>query len=214
MHPVRFNPIRHKWTLVDTFDTQPGRARYQTNPIRPPLALSSINAMETERLYLLPWHVDDWTAFRPIAADPEVMRYITGGIPWDDDQIVAFIRRQITQHEEHGFCLWKLVEKTSSRLIGFCGLQPVNLEGVTEIEIGWWLARDRWGLGLATEAARHALADAVERSGVNRVIAIARPANAASRHVMEKLGMRYERDAVHKEVPVVVYSLFARPASV
>jgi len=51
--------------------------------------------LETQRLILDTWQSADWTAFRPIATDVEVMRYITGGVPWSDEQIRSFVDRQI-----------------------------------------------------------------------------------------------------------------------
>jgi ribosomal-protein-alanine N-acetyltransferase len=89
-------------------------------------------------------------------------------------------------------------------LIGFCGLQP--LPESEEIEIGWWLARDWWGRGLATEAARVALRDGFERVGLERILAIAQPANTASIGVMQKLGMRFERMAESRGISVAMYA--------
>jgi len=81
--------------------------------------------LETKRLLLLPWRTQDAEAFRPIATDPQVMRYITGGKPWSGEQIEDFIERQIAGLERNGFCLWRLLRKQQpGRLIGFCGLQP------------------------------------------------------------------------------------------
>src|SRR5205809_967698 len=51
--------------------------------------------LETERLVLETWQASDWAEFRPIATDHEVMRYITGGVPWSDDQIRSFVDRQV-----------------------------------------------------------------------------------------------------------------------
>jgi RimJ/RimL family protein N-acetyltransferase len=51
--------------------------------------------LETERLILDTWESADWSAFRPIATDVEVMRYVTGGVPWNDEQIQSFVSRQI-----------------------------------------------------------------------------------------------------------------------
>ena len=166
--------------------------------------------LSTPRLRLAEWELEDQQAFRPIATDPEVMRYISGGAPWSDEQIQEFVLRQIRQAADHGFCLWKLLLGDSSRLAGFCGLQP--LAASDEIEIGWWLARDLWGQGLATEAARAALKFAWDPAGLSRIVAVARRENTASLRVMEKLGMRYERDTVHKGIPVVLYSVSREPA--
>src|ERR1035437_11022697 len=78
--------------------------------------------LETERLLLDTWQSADWTEFRPIATDPEVMRYVTGGVPWSDDQIQSFVDRQAKLYLDRGYCRWKLVEKTGGETIGFCGV--------------------------------------------------------------------------------------------
>ena len=78
--------------------------------------------LETERLALSTWQSCDWTSFRPIATDIEVMRYITGGVPWIDELIQAFVDRQVSLYTELGFCRWKLCEKSTGELIGFCGV--------------------------------------------------------------------------------------------
>jgi len=170
-------------------------------------------AIETERIRLLLWRDDDWQAFRPIATDPEVMRYITNGVPWSDEQVREFITRQMRWYDQRGFCLWKLVQSNGGRLIGFAGLQPLLVEGAPEIEIGWWLAKNCWGQGLATEAATAALRDGFDRVGLKRIVAIARPENVASIRVMQKLGLQYEREFIHKEIRHVLYATKVRPAS-
>jgi RimJ/RimL family protein N-acetyltransferase len=167
-----------------------------------------MNSLETTRLRLLAWQPEDWLQLRPIARDPEVVRYISSGEPWPDERIREFVARQVAGLAARGFCFWRLEHKADGEIIGFCGLQP--LDGTPEIEIGWWLARARWGQGLATEAAREALRDAFERAGLERIVAIAQPANRPSIHIMEKLGMHYERETTHRGIGVVLYAV-ARP---
>jgi ribosomal-protein-alanine N-acetyltransferase len=161
--------------------------------------------LETARMRLLPWQADDWLLLRPIATDYEVMRYISDGKPWPDERIREFVGRQAAHFDRLGYCLWKLLHKDSSEMIGFCGLQP--LDGTPETEIGWWLARAWWGQGLATEAAREALRNGFERAGLKRIVAVALPANRTSIQVMEKLGMKYEREIVHRGFDVVLYAI-------
>jgi RimJ/RimL family protein N-acetyltransferase len=143
-------------------------------------------------------------AFRAIAADPEVIRYIGDGTPWPEERSRQFVERQIALFRERAFCLWKLSPKQGGGLIGFCGLQPLPDTG--EIEIGWWLALAWWGRGLATEAARVALRDGFERAGFERIVAIAQPANTASIGIMRKLGMRFERMTESRGIPVVLWA--------
>jgi [ribosomal protein S5]-alanine N-acetyltransferase len=86
------------------------------------------------------------------------------------------------------------------RLIGHC-----RVCGHSEVEIGWIVARDRWGQGIGTELGRQALA--VARSvGLQRVVVFTRDDNLASQRVMYKLGMRYEVDFKHAGLLRVLYS--------
>jgi ribosomal-protein-alanine N-acetyltransferase len=91
-------------------------------------------------------------------------------------------------------------------MISFCGLQLAN---TSDIEIGWWLAPSHWGRGLATEAGLAILHDGFERAGLTRIVAVAHPDRRASRRVMEKIPMRYERNAQHKGIDVVLYAIHA-----
>ena len=155
--------------------------------------------LETERLILAPWELSDWKDLRPIATDPEVMRYITFGEAWPDDKIKAFVERQVDLYEERGYCRWRLLAKPGRQMIGFCGVG--SWRDYADPEIGWWLARAYWGRGLATEAALVALQDAFERVNLERIVSIALPENSASIRIMKKLGLRFEcefdRDGQH-----------------
>jgi ribosomal-protein-alanine N-acetyltransferase len=161
--------------------------------------------LETERLILDTWQTSDWTAFRPIATDADVMRYITGGAPWTDDQIRGFVERQVKLYSERGFCRWKLLSKADGELIGFCGVG--FWRDAPDPEIGWWLARRCWGRGLATEAAEAALRDAFERVRLERIISVAMRENAASIRIMEKLGLKLECEFENEGVRLVRYAI-------
>lgn len=162
-------------------------------------------SLETERLILDQWQGDDWEELRPIATDPEVMRYITGGIPWSDETIQSFVDRQMILFSQLGLCRWKLIEKASNAMIGFCGVG--RWRDALDLEIGWWLARACWRRGLATEAARMALHDAFERAGLERVVSVARPANLASIRIMQKLGLEFDCEFENEGVRLVRYAI-------
>jgi ribosomal-protein-alanine N-acetyltransferase len=161
--------------------------------------------LETERLLLATWQLPDWTTLRPIATDTEVMRYITGGIPWTVDKIQSFVEGEIARYSERGFCRWKLLEKPSGKMIGFCGVG--FWRDAPDPEIGWWLARSYWGRGLASEAGRTALRDAFARIQLDRIISIARPANSASTRIMKKLGLTFECEFENDGMQFVRYAI-------
>lgn len=173
----------------------------------PPASNSSHNigmVLETRRLVLDAWRISDCAAFRPIATHPEVMRYVTGGIAWSEEQIRWFVARQIDLYRARGFCRWKLLEKPAGALIGFGGVG--FWRDSPDPEIGWWLDRSHWGRGLATEAAAAALRDAFERVRLPRVISVAMPENRASIRIMEKIGLRFDAGFESQGVRLVRYA--------
>jgi len=131
------------------------------------------------------------------------MRYITGGKPWSEEQIRNFVDRQISLYAERGFCRWRVLDAETRDFMGFCGVGY----WVHALEIGWWLARRYWGRGLATEAAQWALRDVFERVGLDHVVSVARVDNIASRRVMEKLGMRQQREFESEGVKLAQYEI-------
>lgn len=159
--------------------------------------------LETPRLILREWLPDDWIRFKPIATNPEVIRYVGMGEPPGDEQIQAYIEAARKLYRDEGFCLWPLVYRENHELIGFCGFD--RLWGGEKIEIGYWLAPGYWGKGLATEAARAVMRYGRERLGLWRIVAVAQPENRASIRVLEKLGMTHEKNVSHEGVEHAYY---------
>ena len=162
---------------------------------------------QTDRLKLCAWREEDWSAFAPIARDPEVMRYITGGVPWSDERVREFVAKQIARHADEGYCRWRLEEKATGATVGFCGGGRMPGLAEDEVEVGWWLARSHWGRGLATEAARAAIQDLFTRVGLPRVVSMAARENAASLRIMEKLGYRFLREQEYRGFLVHIQEL-------
>jgi RimJ/RimL family protein N-acetyltransferase len=163
--------------------------------------------IETERLLLRGWQDDDFEPWRKINSDPEVMRYIGDGRPRSGPESDESIHRFRRLWREAGFSFWAVEELATSRMIGFCGMQPVP-DGSGRVEIGWRLVPDTWGQGYATEAAIPARDWAFENLDLDRLVALYQKPNTASRRVMEKLGMTLEGDEVNAEgIPIRVYTL-------
>ncbi|MYB49775.1 MAG: GNAT family N-acetyltransferase [Dehalococcoidia bacterium] len=146
--------------------------------------------LETDRLVIRNWRADDWRLIRPMSLDAEVMQYIGHYQPWSEDETRQFVSNRISDFKRHGWTMWPLVLKETRAFVGYCGfLRRMYGEYEGEIEIGYALAKDAWGKGLATEAAARILQYGFESLGFERVIASARPENARSIRVMEKMGM-------------------------
>jgi RimJ/RimL family protein N-acetyltransferase len=90
-------------------------------------------------------------------------------------------------------------DDAEGELLGFCGLTvPAFLPALLPaVEVGWRLARDAWGQGYATEAARAALAFGFEEHAMAEIVAIVDPRNVRSLRVGEKLGMTPRADRIH-----------------
>jgi RimJ/RimL family protein N-acetyltransferase len=166
----------------------------------------------TDRLEIRPWQPEDRPAFAELATDPEMMRYMTNGVPMSDAEIDAYFVRQAATLEQNGFCMGALVERATGRTIGLAGLQLLGTTG--ELETGYWVARDLWGRGYATEIANGALRYAFETLQGPRVMAITDPDNQASRRVMEKIGMTFLRETLGAdlgyrvpEIELVLYGI-------
>jgi RimJ/RimL family protein N-acetyltransferase len=160
----------------------------------------------TRRLRLRAWRAGDAKLMAAIYANPDVVRYLRpldlGGT---QRQLEMFVR----QWEVLGFGLWAVEERSSGRLLGRIGLFHHADWTATphDAEVGWTLARDTWGQGLATEGGAAALAFGFGERGMGRIISIAHRENVASQRVMEKLGLRREGETEWRETPVVWYAV-------
>jgi RimJ/RimL family protein N-acetyltransferase len=157
--------------------------------------------IETERLILRSWRDADIDPFHAINSDPEVMA--TLGPVMSRDEVAALIERIRAIEIDHGHTFWALERKQDARLIGWCGAIRGSVSPIADKpEIGWRMARDCWGAGYVTEAARAS----VEWLFANRtdpaVWAITNIENRRSRAVMERLGMTYrpELDFDHPKI--------------
>ncbi|MEP0944569.1 MAG: GNAT family N-acetyltransferase [Rhizobiaceae bacterium] len=164
--------------------------------------MASVVVKETDRLALQTWELEDFAAFAAIARDPEVMQFIANGKPWPDSRIGWFMGLQRAHQHSLGYCCWKLVEKDTNALVGFCGIAPVF--SLNETEIGWWLRRSHWRQGLALEAARCVVQMAFSELAIKRLVARVYEQNLASVRLIEKLGMTFARTLDQTDVGTVL----------
>lgn len=159
----------------------------------------------TPRLVLRRWRPDDLDAFACINADEETMATVGPSRALSYEESARALDGIIGHWEAHGFGLWAVEETETGRLIGRAGLwHPPDWP---DVEAGWLLASDRWGRGLATEAARASVAYGFRRRRLDRVGSIIRPGNVASERVATRIGMRLHGDATWRGNPVRSYRL-------
>ena len=166
--------------------------------------------LTTRRLRLRPFTLADHDAIHAIYADPEVMRYVGAGPHATLAETAAALRTYADVLARRGYSFLAVTEREGGAILGDAGLHPFGGSG-PDVELGYTLARDAWGKGYATEAAEALVAHAFTTLGLARVVAQVEPANAASRHVLEKLGMRAEGQRLAYGRPHVLYVLEATP---
>ncbi|MGG1593036.1 GNAT family N-acetyltransferase [Terribacillus saccharophilus] len=163
--------------------------------------------IETNRLLIRPYTIEDMHFLESLVSDPQVVRFIGNGKPRTKEGARLFFNWNLSHmKEDQLFGLQVLVEKTSGDLIGHAGLVPQEVDGVTEIEVGYWIAPAYWGMGFATEAATAFRDIAFERLNEDRIIALIYPDNIASCRVAEKLGMHIWKEIERHNKEVLVYT--------
>lgn len=141
----------------------------------------------TERLDLCVPSLEDVAPLSAMWSDPETMRYIGAGDPWDEAKVRARIERAIDTFASTGCAFYTVVERATGAVIGQGGLVPIAFDGA-EIELGYRLGRAYWGKGYATEVARASARHGFDTLGFDRLVAVAYPENLASRRVLGKAG--------------------------
>jgi RimJ/RimL family protein N-acetyltransferase len=155
----------------------------------------SVPQILTQRLLLRAWSAADAEPMEAINRDPEVTRWLNR--PVDDETITGFHEALVEHWAAHGFGYYAvehLGEPWPGRLIGFVGVAyPEFLPEIAHRpEIGWRLAADTWGRGLATEAAVAARTGLRPTVPGGRLISIIHPENTRSQALARRLGMAVE----------------------
>ncbi len=161
--------------------------------------------LETERLVIRKFIPEDLSKLIEIRIDPRVSKYLGGGKMQNPEALKTRLEFYIDCYQTHGFGMCAMLWKETGEMIGASGLQP--LENSEEIEVGYSLSYDFWGKGLATECAKAWLEFGFSKAGLDRIVAVAQPENRGSWHVMEKLGMKYEKNEEHYGLNCVFYAV-------
>lgn len=158
---------------------------------------------ETDRLRLRQWRDTDREPFAAMNADPDVMRYFPR--PYTQAESDKSITSQVAHIDNHGWGLLAVETCETRAFCGFVGLARPTFEApfLPGIEIGWRLAREHWGKGYATEAARAVVAHAFGPLGLDSLVSFTVVDNIPSRRVMERIGMHRVEDGdfFHPGIP-------------
>jgi RimJ/RimL family protein N-acetyltransferase len=166
--------------------------------------------LETERLVLRRQVIGDLDALWELYCDPEVTKYIPDAPKTREDarEELEWFMNGHPRRPELG--LWATILKENGRFIGRSGLLPWTIEGQDEVEVAYTIAREYWGRGLGTEAAKAILQYGFEHLGLARLICTIEPENIASQKVAEKIGMKLEKkvDGIAGDgIPTWIYAI-------
>lgn len=140
-------------------------------------------------MLLRQWRDDDRAPYAALNADPEVMRYL--GATRSMEESDGFIDWASSLIAQRGWGLWAVEVVGGPPFIGVVGLnEPDAIPGA--VELSWKLAREHWGHGYATEAAREAARFGFDQLNLDEIVSMTVPKNVRSRRVMERLGMTHD----------------------
>jgi RimJ/RimL family protein N-acetyltransferase len=150
--------------------------------------------LETERLILRRLTGADVESLFALDSDPAVMRFINGGTPTPRERIeTETLPRLLGGYDRaDGYGRWAAIEKSTGEFIGWLALcsDDGDLENV---ELGYRLRQSAWGQDYATEGSQALVDKGFSELGAERIFATTMTVNAASRRVMEKVGLKYVR---------------------
>ena len=145
--------------------------------------------IETPRLGLRQFRLDDVQDFFVLGSDPEIIRYAQD-TPFSDLAEAYRVLREapLADYEKYGYGRLAVVLKQTGELIGFCGMKYIQELGRNEL--GYRYKRQCWGKGLGTEAGLATLDYACRQLGMDEAIALILPENVGSIRLAEKVGMQ------------------------
>ena len=160
--------------------------------------------LETPRLIVRYFTIRDIEALVPILSDPQVMEFSIIGVH-NRQQIKQFIEQRLLSYLEPGFGLYALNYKQNGKLIGYCGFFVQKIDEDKEVELGYRLAANYWGRGLATEAVQHIAEYGRSKFNFKRFVCIIEPNNTRSIRVAEKLEMKLEKKIIYYGINANLY---------
>ena len=161
--------------------------------------------LETDRLILRVFVMDDLEEFFRMMSDPDITRYTGGGVKTLEEARTRLEERVFADYRKHGYGRWVVVYKATGEVIGFAGLK--YLDDVGEVDLGFRLFKQHWGKGLATEASRAILAHGFAKLQLKCIVGIVDKENKASIRVLEKVGFTFKKFTTYMDHEVAWYVL-------
>ena len=154
----------------------------------------SMTVLETDRLLLRRLTADDAPFILGLLNEPSFLQFIGDKHVRTLDEAREYIEQgPVASYKQNGFGLYLTLIKKDASPIGICGL--LRRDVLDDVDIGFALVPSFWSMGYALESAAAVLAYGRQVLGLERIVAVANPDNAASIRLLEKLGLRFSRMA-------------------
>lgn len=161
--------------------------------------------LETPHMILREFVETDWHHIKELDSDPEVMKYLTNGIPSSDSEVdrVMGIVLTLTEKWEGKFGFWAALNKADGEFMGWFHLRPVKTEpeNTSLMELGYRLKKKFWGKGIGTEGSLALINKARNEYGIKTFCAQTMLQNLASQNIMKKCGMTFWKDDLFPDFP-------------
>jgi ribosomal-protein-alanine N-acetyltransferase len=162
---------------------------------------------ETDRLLLRQQVTEDFEDLWVFHSNPENVKFYL-----DAPRTREEVRQELDWHldwyqKDSQFGTWAIIHKETGNLIGLCSLMPWTIDGVEEVEMAYILDQEYRGGGLGSELSQAVVDYGFEKLNLSRMISLIEPENMTSRRVVEKTGMRFEREAQDESGQFLIYAI-------
>ncbi|WP_460217984.1 GNAT family N-acetyltransferase [Psychroserpens sp. MEBiC05023] len=160
--------------------------------------------LETERLYLREFIIDDAIHFYNMNTDPDVLKY-TGDVPFESIEKAKSFLKSYNQYKLYNMGRWAVCKKHNDEFIGWCGLKFHPLENL--VEVGYRFYKTHWRKGFASESAKASIDYGFNILNLKKIYAHAHIDNFASHRVIEKCGLTLINEAIYDGMPAKLYKI-------
>ena len=160
--------------------------------------------LETERLFIREFNINDVESISDILLDSKVMKYSFRSINSLKD-IEFYIENCLHNYKKFGFGQWAVINKTTSQLIGVCGLNSGFNGDQTIIHINYRFAKAYWGQGFASEALKSVINYALEIQKLKILYALIEPDNVKSVSIAHNHNFQYLKESIYRGRKLVYY---------
>lgn len=161
--------------------------------------------LETERLYLREFVLDDAQKLIDLNDNPNVIKYTGDGAVENIEKAKEILQNIIFPQYPNKLGRWAVHLKEGDTFIGWCGLKFIA--ELNEIDLGYRFFEEHWKKGYATECAKACLNFGFNILDLKEIVARAAIANVNSIKVLEKIGMRFEKEAEEHGDSIYKYRL-------